>query len=78
MIQQAVTQLVSGLDEGRPGLTTAHAVGSQPTGRLEGADGGGRLGPVAAVFPWWGCEAERAQPCLEVSDGFTHIARFHG
>ena len=68
MIQQAVAQVVAGLDQRTPGLGSADAVDAEAPPLLERADGGLGGRPIGAVRVGGGLVTGRAQARLEVPD----------
>ena len=68
MVQEAVPELVAGLDQRTPGLGAADAVDAQAPALLEGADRRLCIGPVDAGPVGAALVAGGAQPGLEVPD----------
>ena len=75
VVEEAVTEVPAGLDEGGPRLLVAAAVDSEAPGALERPDG--RLGG-GAVAPYLGAagrEAGGTEAALKVTDSFAGVSR---
>jgi hypothetical protein len=75
VVEQTVTEVPAGLDEGGPCLVVAAAVDSEAPGTLERPDGRFGGGAVAAYLGPAGREAGGAEAALKVTDSFAGVSR---
>ena len=73
-VEETVPDGAAGLDQGRPGLRSAHPVDPQATTVLERFDGGPGPGLVGTRFVDGGGEAEPPQPLLHIGHRRAGIA----